>query len=462
MVLFVLASCGNEEASSGNGKETAENVNGGVSDTEKSTEEGDGTEENSGEVTPEAKPEKKLPSFELGVCGCKDSVDEKPNNKKIEYKVTFGDRNDIYEVSLCKVMVCEDNCSDIELLLKAASVEGGEYSAEFLYSLGESDGMPGITKVYKYSMTESMLEEYPDGEADERISHIFRSTMYMLPLGDARFLFVKISPTKDAEVIQGERALMDSLVKGIMLENSIGEALTPVKECTHRYAEKVIVDAGCTIDGCVLRRCEICKDEKTEILLATGHSPSAATCTEASVCTICTEALAPAKGHDFIPATTDAPKTCRVCGHTEGEALPKVTLNTSAAIGTFEHSGYAAGNTEALYSYRIDGVRYEIGTQQSDGKYPIAIYFTGEWLFDNRPDRVSPGNNNKHINELLWYQLYREGLCSMSKSILIEEYKHSQKFEATVVVYLYSGEYELRANPGIYICRDPLYGGSTL
>ena len=59
------------------------------------------------------------------------------------------------------------------------------------------------------------------------------------------------------------------------------------------------------------------------------HAPSTADiCTEDQVCTICGDVLAEASGHNWTEATTSAPKTCKVCGATEGEPLPSVTIPT--------------------------------------------------------------------------------------------------------------------------------------
>ena len=69
---------------------------------------------------------------------------------------------------------------------------------------------------------------------------------------------------------------------------------------------------------------------------ALGHSYNAEltepTCTEGGHTTYtcaCGDSYVSDKtaalGHDFIDATTEAPKTCKVCGATEGEKLPEST-----------------------------------------------------------------------------------------------------------------------------------------
>ena len=51
------------------------------------------------------------------------------------------------------------------------------------------------------------------------------------------------------------------------------------------------------------------------------HSWMEATCTEPKTCSICGETEGEALGHSWIEATCTEPKTCSVCGETEGEAL---------------------------------------------------------------------------------------------------------------------------------------------
>lgn len=51
------------------------------------------------------------------------------------------------------------------------------------------------------------------------------------------------------------------------------------------------------------------------------HRWAEATCTEPRTCTVCGETEGEALGHDWQDATCTAPRTCARCGETEGEAL---------------------------------------------------------------------------------------------------------------------------------------------
>ena len=58
----------------------------------------------------------------------------------------------------------------------------------------------------------------------------------------------------------------------------------------------------------------------TAIDAAPMHDWADATCTAPKTCKLCGATEGEANGHDFADATCTAPKTCKVCGATEGEA----------------------------------------------------------------------------------------------------------------------------------------------
>ena len=84
---------------------------------------------------------------------------------------------------------------------------------------------------------------------------------------------------------------------------------TNTKPCEHNW-----VAATCTEP----KTCSICG--KTEGF-AMGHSWAEATCAAPSTCTVCGETSGEALGHSWAEATCAAPSTCTVCGETSGEAL---------------------------------------------------------------------------------------------------------------------------------------------
>lgn len=93
----------------------------------------------------------------------------------------------------------------------------------------------------------------------------------------------------------------------------------------------------CTEDGLTEGKiCSLCGTVllEQEVILANGHTYEVVvtdpTCTEDGYSTYTchcgetyTDFVIEAHGHDFTDATTEAPKTCKVCGETEGEKLPE-------------------------------------------------------------------------------------------------------------------------------------------
>ena len=78
--------------------------------------------------------------------------------------------------------------------------------------------------------------------------------------------------------------------------------------CKHEWRE-----ATCTEP----KTCTLCGETEGEAL---GHKWSSATCASPKTCVRCGMTEGEALGHDWIEATCTEPKTCHRCGTTEGEA----------------------------------------------------------------------------------------------------------------------------------------------
>ena len=122
-----------------------------------------------------------------------------------------------------------------------------------------------------------------------------------------------------------------------------GNAVEPTG---HNY-KSVTTAPTCTAAGYTTYTCAVCSDYYTDnTVSATGHtnktvSGYAATCTESGlsdgvVCSVCSvtitvqTTIAPL-GHSWKDATTEAPKTCTICGATEGDKLPSSSGGSSSA-----------------------------------------------------------------------------------------------------------------------------------
>lgn len=84
--------------------------------------------------------------------------------------------------------------------------------------------------------------------------------------------------------------------------------------CKHEW-----VEANCTAP----KTCELCGETEGEPL---PHNFADATCTLRKTCTVCNAVEGSALGHQWIDATYSEPKTCEVCGETEGRPLLRTDL----------------------------------------------------------------------------------------------------------------------------------------
>ncbi|MBE6945827.1 MAG: S-layer homology domain-containing protein, partial [Ruminococcaceae bacterium] len=77
----------------------------------------------------------------------------------------------------------------------------------------------------------------------------------------------------------------------------------------------------CTEKGQEKRTCSSCGHAETRDVAAKGHDWTAANCTEPRTCKVCGTTEGSVGGHDWIAATCTTPKTCQTCGTTDGNAL---------------------------------------------------------------------------------------------------------------------------------------------
>lgn len=63
-----------------------------------------------------------------------------------------------------------------------------------------------------------------------------------------------------------------------------------------------------------------CKDCGITVGDANGHSWEEATCSKPKTCSVCSKSEGQANGHTWADATCVTPKTCSICGQTEGKA----------------------------------------------------------------------------------------------------------------------------------------------
>lgn len=96
---------------------------------------------------------------------------------------------------------------------------------------------------------------------------------------------------------------------------------TQPTECGHVYELTATKEATCAEEGHKIFTCSACAHSYQEAIAKLEHTYADATCTAPKTCTVCGATEGETKGHDFADATCTAPKTCATCGATDGKAL---------------------------------------------------------------------------------------------------------------------------------------------
>ena len=100
------------------------------------------------------------------------------------------------------------------------------------------------------------------------------------------------------------------------------------------------------------KTCKVCGETEGEPL---GHSWNEATCTVPKTCKVCGETEGEPLGHSWNEATCTVPKTCEICGETEGEALGHSWIEaTMTEPKTCEVCGETEGEAKIILRDRTD------------------------------------------------------------------------------------------------------------
>ena len=119
-----------------------------------------------------------------------------------------------------------------------------------------------------------------------------------------------------------------------------------------------------------------------------AHKATAATCTAASVCTVCNRQVAPAKGHNYSAATCTAPSKCVNCGHQKGAALGHTTGNGVCTRCNKEI--FASAHNKLVYYLNTKGVSYD--------QYKAFVYTTDTNTgYDTYIVAIQPGDSTVYI-----------------------------------------------------------------
>ena len=175
------------------------------------------------------------------------------------------------------------------------------------------------------------------------------------------------------------------------LANKIFESLGNYRDSQimiHKHDYRIVTHTSptCTEAGSEVLECLGCKDSYTNYLKASHNYIVTETidssCTAAGntsfECTICHDTYSEAiviKSHNYSSATCTTPKTCRICGKTDGSALGHSTSGVKCSrCGdiTFDTLTYS-GNGSDVMDYSVPKGRFKITVTMTSGNGSIDV-----------------------------------------------------------------------------------------
>ena len=146
----------------------------------------------------------------------------------------------------------------------------------------------------------------------------------------------KQTGTNSTCTVPGKWAHYYCTLCGFRTKDKDANPLVELTDLNKKLADHTYADATCTEP----KTCTVCGETDGS---AFGHDWTDATCTEPKTCTVCGETDGSALGHNYTDATCTEPKTCATCGTTDGTAIGH---NWKAATCTEPKTCTACGTTD--------------------------------------------------------------------------------------------------------------------
>ena len=162
----------------------------------------------------------------------------------------------------------------------------------------------------------------------------------------------------------------------------------------HLYSLAGTEPADCTTPAKNNYKCAKCDDTHSVVdnTPVEGHKWEDATCTAPKTCKVCGETEGDALPHDYAPATCTAPKTCKDCGATDGEKLahdynaatctaPKTCKDCGATEGAKLAHDYNPATCVTKKTCKVCGA--------TEGDFAAHSY--GDWVETTKPTADKDG-----------------------------------------------------------------------
>ena len=158
----------------------------------------------------------------------------------------------------------------------------------------------------------------------------------------------------------GTEHVVDTATGHTLDENNVCTVCgTDLHECNLVAAE--VIAPTCTVGGYTVYRCDHAncnKNENRDFTDPTGHSMQAATCTAPKTCSVCGHTEGNPTGHSYTVPTCAVAATCTVCGDVKGtpsDVAHNLTSNYTGSTLTYNCS-------VCDYSFKVDTFDYSDGT----------------------------------------------------------------------------------------------------
>ena len=259
-------------------------------------------------------------------------------------KLTYKGNYDLKALTVEEINNLKPDAAALDLLNgKYEDLFMGEVfeTFEFFYELDQVDNNGEVIKV-----GERYVIVAPDWQSEGVVYYI---TSYSV------FTGALVMESEDGDIITM------NAIGGQIIYNE--NPLTAVHE--HKYKADIKWPT-CTEGGYTIYTCDCGESYRGDEVPATGHNWTPATCDAPETCTNCGLTQGEALGHIWVDATCDAPKTCTNCGATEGEALkhawvdatcdaPKTCTNCGATEGEALGHAWADATCEEAKTCTICG-----------------------------------------------------------------------------------------------------------